>query len=232
MDSTAITFCMDNELPIIVFDVSEPGNIMRALVGEPIGTLVQLEGGRVTHPKVDEAKDKMHKAVVHLQEEFGGGAYRSRDAGARRQVARRLLRLRGAVAAAGRLLRARAARARDRAVRQGRGQGHREGDPSQSDLGVNPSNDGAVIRLTFPELTADRRKQLVKVVKTRAEEGRVAVRNVRRHIRQELEHLEKDGDLSRDELDRIEKDLEKLTHDVIAEIDTMLGHKEKELLEV
>ena len=102
----------------------------------------------------------------------------------------------------------------------------------QSDLGVNPSNDGAIIRLTFPELTADRRKELVKVVKARAEEGRVAVRNVRRHIRQELEHLEKDGDLSQDELDRIEKDLEKLTHDVVAEIDTMLGHKEKELLEV
>ena len=101
----------------------------------------------------------------------------------------------------------------------------------QSDLGVNPSNDGTVIRLTFPELTADRRKDLVKVVKTRAEEGRVAVRNVRRHVRQELEHLEKDGELSRDELDRIEKDLEKLTHDVVGEIDTMLGNKEKELLE-
>ena len=83
-----------------------------------------------------------------------------------------------------------------------------------SDLGVNPSNDGTVIRLTFPELTADRRKELVKVVKTRAEDGRVAVRNVRRHVRQELEHLEKDGEISDDELDRIEKDLEKLTHDV------------------
>ena len=101
-----------------------------------------------------------------------------------------------------------------------------------SDVGVTPSNDGAVIRLTFPELTADRRKQLVKVVKARAEDGRVAVRNVRRHVRQELEHLEKDGEISRDDLDRIEKELEKLTHEVIAEIDTMSGHKEKELLEV
>jgi ribosome recycling factor len=101
----------------------------------------------------------------------------------------------------------------------------------QSDLGVNPSNDGTIIRLSFPELTADRRKNLVKVVKTRAEEGRVAVRNVRRHIRQELEHMEKDGAISRDELDRIEKDLEKATHDVVGEIDTMLGNKERELLE-
>ena len=72
----------------------------------------------------------------------------------------------------------------------------------------------------------------MKVVKARAEDGRVAVRNVRRHVRQELEHLEKDGEISRDDLDRIEKELEKLTHDVIAEIDTMSGHKEKELLEV
>jgi ribosome recycling factor len=100
-----------------------------------------------------------------------------------------------------------------------------------SDLGINPSNDGALIRLTFPELTRDRRKDLVKVVKTRAEESRVAVRNLRRHVRQELETLERDGDLSRDELDRIEKDLEKVTHEAIAEIDSMLGHKEKELLE-
>ena len=101
-----------------------------------------------------------------------------------------------------------------------------------SDLGINPNNDGAVIRLVFPQLTEDRRKELVKVVKHRAEEGRVAVRNVRRQARHDLEALEKDGGISRDELERVEKDLEKQTHDVIAEIDELLGHKEKELLEV
>lgn len=101
-----------------------------------------------------------------------------------------------------------------------------------SDLGVNPSNDGTVIRLSFPELTTDRRKDLVKVVKHRAEESRVAVRNVRRDMRKELETLERDGELSRDELDRIEKELEKVTHEVVAEIDSLLAHKEHELLEV
>ena len=101
-----------------------------------------------------------------------------------------------------------------------------------SDLGVNPSNDGQIIRLTFPELTEDRRKELVKVVKHRAEEGRVAVRNVRRHARQELEDLEKDGEICKDDLDRTEKDLEKLTHEIVAEIDDMLKHKEKELLAI
>lgn len=102
----------------------------------------------------------------------------------------------------------------------------------QSDLGINPSNDGNVVRLNFPQLTEERRKELVKVVKHRAEEGRVAVRNVRRQARHELEALEKDGDLSRDELDRAEKDFEKTTHDLVAEIDQMLHHKEEELLEV
>lgn len=102
----------------------------------------------------------------------------------------------------------------------------------QSDLGINPGNDGQVIRLVFPELTQERRKDLVKVVKSQAEDGRVAVRNVRRHARQELEALEKNGEISRDELERIEKDLEKLTHEVVAEVDHILALKEHELLEV
>jgi ribosome recycling factor len=102
----------------------------------------------------------------------------------------------------------------------------------QSDLGVNPSNDGQIIRLTFPELTEERRKGFVKVVRNRAEEGRVAVRNSRRHARQELESLEKDGEISKDDLDRAEKELEKHTHEVVAEIDDMLKHKEQELLSI
>ena len=101
-----------------------------------------------------------------------------------------------------------------------------------SDLGVNPSNDGAVIRLTFPQLTEERRKDLVKMVKHRAEEGRVAVRNVRRQARHDLEGLQKDGDISKDDLERIEKDLEKHTHQVVADVDELLTHKERELLSV
>jgi ribosome recycling factor len=99
-----------------------------------------------------------------------------------------------------------------------------------SDLGINPSNDGQIIRLSFPQLTAERRKELVKVVKHRAEEGRVAVRNIRRQSRHDLESFEKEGALSKDELDRAEKELEKLTHEVIAEMDQLLGHKEQELV--
>jgi ribosome recycling factor len=101
-----------------------------------------------------------------------------------------------------------------------------------SDLGITPSNDGTVIRLTFPIPTEERRKELVKVVKHKAEEGRVAVRNQRRAARQELEGLQKDGELSSDELERVEKDLDRITQEHVAAIDKLLAHKEQELLEI
>lgn len=101
----------------------------------------------------------------------------------------------------------------------------------QSDLGLNPSNDGNNIRLTFPPLTAERRKEYVRVVKQMAEDGRIAVRNLRRSGRQELEGFQKDGELSEDELARAEKELDKVTHAAEAEIDAALAHKEQELLE-
>ena len=101
-----------------------------------------------------------------------------------------------------------------------------------SDLGINPTNDGTVIRLAFPPLTEERRKDLVKVVRHKAEEGKVAVRNLRRAGRHDLEALQKDGDLSTDELERVEKDLEKITQDQVAAIDQLLAHKEQELLQV
>lgn len=101
-----------------------------------------------------------------------------------------------------------------------------------SDLGINPSNDGTIIRLTFPALTQDRRKELIKVARERAEEGRVAVRNVRRHTKEAMEHLEKDGQMSEDDLRRSEKDLQRVTDHYCAEIDEVLAVKERELLEV
>jgi ribosome recycling factor len=101
-----------------------------------------------------------------------------------------------------------------------------------SDLGITPSNDGTVIRLTFPVPTEQRRKELVRVVRHKAEEGRVGVRNHRRSARHELEALQKDGELSTDELERVEKELDKITQDHVAAIDRLLAHKEQELLEI
>ena len=101
-----------------------------------------------------------------------------------------------------------------------------------SDLGVSPSNDGVVIRINLPQLTEERRREYVKVVKHMAEEGRVAVRNIRRDVRKHLEAAQKDGEISQDDLDRAEKELEKVTHEHVDRIDGAVGRKEDELLEV
>jgi ribosome recycling factor len=101
-----------------------------------------------------------------------------------------------------------------------------------SDLGVSPSNDGVVIRINIPALTEQRRKEYVKIVKNMAEDGRIAVRNLRRDARKHLEAAEKASEISADQLERAEKELDKLTHDTIEHIDKALARKEQELLEV
>jgi ribosome recycling factor len=103
---------------------------------------------------------------------------------------------------------------------------------TNADLGLTPSNDGNVIRLGFPALTEERRKSFVKLVRTKAEDGKVALRGVRRHARQELENLEKDKNLSSDDIEYLEKVLDKMTQDEVAQVDALLAHKEQELLEV
>ncbi|GIU92430.1 MAG: ribosome-recycling factor [Acidimicrobiia bacterium] len=100
----------------------------------------------------------------------------------------------------------------------------------ESDLGLNPSNDGSVIRLVFPPLTEERRKELIRVVRHMAEEGRVAVRNIRRHTKQDIEALH--GEVSDDDIHRAEKTLQEITDEHIARIDDLLERKEAELLEV
>lgn len=100
-----------------------------------------------------------------------------------------------------------------------------------SDLGLTPSNDGVNIRLSFPPLTQDRRKELVRLVRKMAEDGKVTLRNHRRAARHELEALEKEHELSSDELARAEKELDRIIHAQEADIDTALGAKEQELLE-
>ncbi len=184
-----------------------------------------------TDPRVAECKDRMHKAVEHLLEEFSA----LRTGRANPVLVEKikvdyygsevpLQQLAGFSVPEPRVLvvvpyDVGAMKAIEKAIQA-------------SDLGVNPGNDGKQIRLVFPELTTERRKEFVKLAKAKAEDGRVSVRNVRRSVRQELEHLAKDGEISDDELARIEKELDKLTHDVVAEIDRALEHKERELLEV
>ncbi len=102
----------------------------------------------------------------------------------------------------------------------------------QSDIGINPQSDGVLIRLALPELTEERRRDLVKIVHQKTESARVAVRNVRRHIHDDLRGMQRDGDLSQDEERRAESDLDALTGRFIAKVDAAGSQKERELLEV
>jgi ribosome recycling factor len=101
-----------------------------------------------------------------------------------------------------------------------------------SDLGVNPNNEGTQLRILLPQMTEDRRREMIKVARHKGEEGKVAIRNVRRKAKEEIDRLVKDGAVGEDEGRRAEKELEDLTHRFVAHVDEVLKHKESELLEV
>ena len=189
------------------------------------------QGQEMRDMVVEECHDKMAKAITHLKEEFGA----VRTGRASSSLVEKLKvdyygtdvplqQLAGFAVPEPRVL---VITPYDKGAIKGI-----EKAIQTSDLGITPNNDGQIIRLVFPQLTEERRKELVKIVKHRAEEAKVAVRNVRRQARHDLEALEKDGDLSRDELERAEKELEAYTHKVVADIDDLTHHKEQELLEV
>ena len=101
-----------------------------------------------------------------------------------------------------------------------------------SDLGVNPTNDGTLIRVAVPQLTEERRRELVKQAKAKGEDAKVSVRNIRRKAMEELHRIRKDGEAGEDEVSRAEKDLDKSTHQYVTQIEDLVKHKEGELLEV
>jgi ribosome recycling factor len=102
----------------------------------------------------------------------------------------------------------------------------------ESDLGINPTTDGAIIRVVLPQLTEERRKEYIKVARTKAEDSRISIRNIRRHAKDTLDRLQKDGDAGEDDVRRAEKALDDLTHKHVEHVDEILKHKEAELLEV
>ncbi|MET7989272.1 ribosome recycling factor [Amycolatopsis sp. NPDC005232] len=102
----------------------------------------------------------------------------------------------------------------------------------ESDLGVNPSNDGNVIRIVIPQLTEERRKEMVKVAKSKGEDARVSIRSIRRKSKEELDRIAKDGEAGEDEVARAEKELQNLTDTYVHQVDELVKHKEAELLEV
>ncbi|MFI5888809.1 ribosome recycling factor [Actinoplanes sp. NPDC051513] len=101
-----------------------------------------------------------------------------------------------------------------------------------SDLGVNPNNEGTQLRIHLPQMTEERRREMIKVARTKAEEGRVAIRNVRRKAKEQIDRLVKDGETGEDDGRRGEKELDDVTHRYVAVVDELVKHKEAELLEV
>ncbi|MCS4489096.1 ribosome recycling factor [Corynebacterium sp. ES2794-CONJ1] len=101
-----------------------------------------------------------------------------------------------------------------------------------SDLGVNPTNDGQVLRVTIPQLTEERRKDMVKLAKSKGEDGKIAIRNIRRKGMDQFKKIQKDGDAGEDEVNSAEKELDKLTAKYVAAVDEVVGKKESELMEV
>jgi ribosome recycling factor len=180
---------------------------------------------------IDDARAKMHKAVEHARAEFSG-VRTGRAAPA--LVEKILVDYYGSEVPLQQIAGFQVPEARMLVISPyDKGSlGAIEKAIQHSDLGLNPSNDGQVIRLMFPQLTAERRKELVRVVKAMAEDGRVAIRNLRRAARHDLDALAKDHEATEDDVARAEKELDKLTHAQEAEIDKALEQKEQELLEV
>ena len=192
MDSTALSLCMDNDLPIYVFNMADERNIDRIVCGERVGTVVATDERRRPEGLPRGRAERMAKSVEATRGEFAT----VRTGRASPHLLDRVsVDYYGAVTPlkpARARLGARGAPAHDHAVRQVLDQGDREGDPRVRPR-ATPSNDGNVIRLAIPELTEERRKELVKVVHGIAEEGRVAVRNIRRDCMHDLRELQERG---------------------------------------
>lgn len=180
---------------------------------------------------LDDASDKMQRAVAHARHEFG--SIRTGRA-APALVERLSVEAYGEEMAMQQLASFQVPEARQLLITpfDKNNLGAIEKALQHSDLGLTPSNDGHSIRLSFPPLTEERRKDLVKVVRQMAEDGRIAIRNARRDARKDLEAAQKDAEMSEDDLARAEKELDKRTHAYEAEITAALEQKETELLEV
>ena len=239
MDSTALSLCMDNDLPIYVFNMGDESNIDRIVGGERVGTLVSSAAAEdrredpveLIDELLKDAEDRMQKSVEssrgelatvrtgraspHLLDRITVDYYGSQTP---------LKQLANVATSDARLL---------TVTPFDKGSiGEIEKAIQESDVGLTPSNDGNVIRLQIPELTEERRREMVKVVHGVAEEGRVAIRNIRRDTMQDLRDLKKEGEAGEDDERRAEAALQKQTDEAIAEIDELLKGKEEEILEV
>jgi len=178
-----------------------------------------------------EAEEKMEKAVTHLRDELGG--LRTGRASAN-SFARIHIDYYGSPTPLPQLASVSTPEARMAVIKpyDTKQLSALEKAIRDSDLGVNPTNDGNLIRVVFPQLTEERRRELVKVAKSKGEDGKVAIRAVRRHANDALGKLAKDGEVGEDDARRAEAELQKLTDRYVTSVDDLVRHKEAELLEV
>ena len=234
MDTTALSLCMENGLPIHVFELAE-GNIRRVARGEDVGTIIETPRREELVASIEEflsdARRRMDASIEHTRQQFN--SVRTGRASAA-LLDRITIDYYGTPTPLKNMATINAPEPRLLTVQPF--------DPTQvrpiekaiqeSDLGLTPSNDGKLIRLPIPQLTEERRKELVKLVGKYGEEGKVAVRNVRRDVMRHLEELVKNGDVGDDEERRAETQVQKLTDDHTKAIDELLKHKEAEIMEV
>ena len=234
MDTTALSLCMENALPIHVFELAA-GNILRVATGEQVGTVIstpshsQRKGALMPTIEefLDDAKRRMDKSIETTRTEFNSVRTGRASAALLDRIS---IDYYGTPTPLKNMATIGVPEPRMITVQPF--------DPSQikaiekavqeSDLGLTPSNDGKLIRLPIPQLTEERRKELVKLVRKYGEEGKIAIRNVRRDVMKHLEELVRNGEVGDDEELRGEKQVQKLTDEHTKAIDDLMKHKEAE----
>ncbi len=231
MDSTASSLCMDNDIPLVVFSIMEEGNIKRAVLGEKNWYSGQGEIIVMSKQIQDDTKGRMDKAIESLNRELAKlRAGRANPA----LLDRVTVEYYGAETPLNQLASITVPEARlllitpfDKSAIS-----NIEKAIMKADLGLTPSSDGQVIRIIIPALTEERRKELSKIVSRTAEDSKVAVRNIRRDANDDLKKLQKDGEMTEDELRGETDNIQKLTDSYISKIDTRAKEKEEEIMEV
>ena len=229
MDTTALSLCMDNGLPIYVFALAA-GNIRRVALGERVGTIISTPrtGATMIDDLIQDAATRMDKSVESTHDELN--TIRTGRASAA-LLDRVNVDYYGQKTPLKQLATINVPEPRMLTVQpfDPNAIGAIERAIQESDLGLNPSNDGKIIRLPIPQLTEERRQELVKVARHIAEEGRIAVRNVRRDV---IHHLKEEQSVSADDEHRAEERVQKLTDEHVPRIDELLKRKEAEITEV
>ena len=236
MDTTATSLSMDNHIPVLLFALKDPENIIRAVCGEKVGTIVKEYGskGRNQTMLKDDYKiyeEKMQKSIDSAAADFASVRAGRANAAVLDRITvdyygtpTPIQQIAAISTPDPRILQISpwdnsALKSIEKAI-------------LNSDLGINPQNDGRNIRLNFPQLTEERRKELVKQIRKYAENGKVAVRNIRRDAMEAFKKKQKASEITEDDLKQAEKDLQKLTDESSKKIDELLARKEKELMEI